>query len=92
MKDINIKYKSKDKDNDNDNDNENISSEYAEYKNILEKQNVSENTFLDYENLDQIELVCRYIMEVKNKGHFLPYEEYDIVKKWLKSAGKKAEM
>ncbi len=58
--------------------------DFLEYNSIIEKQNVSENTFLDYEKLDQVELVCRYIMEVKNKGHFLPYEDYDIVKKWIK--------
>ena len=57
--------------------------DHNNYQNMLEKQSLSENSFLDYENLEEIELISRYVMETTNKGHFLPYEDYDIIKKWM---------
>lgn len=44
---------------------------------------VSSNTFLDYESLSDEELICRYIMEKKNKGQFLSYDHHLMIKNWV---------
>ncbi len=41
-------------------------------------------------NLDELspeELVARFIIETKGRGHFLAYEDHDILKNWVKAAG-----
>ena len=40
-------------------------------------------------NLDELtpeELIARFIIESKGRGHFLAYEDHDIVKNWVKAA------
>ena len=42
-------------------------------------------------NLDELtpeELIARFIMEHKKQGHFLAYEDHDIVKNWVAAAGR----
>jgi hypothetical protein len=40
-------------------------------------------------NLDDFtpeELIARFIIESRNQGHFLAYEDHDIVKNWVNEA------
>ena len=44
---------------------------------------VTSNSFFDYDSLSKEELICRYLMEKKNKGQFLPYEYHTIIHRWV---------
>lgn len=42
--------------------------------------------FLDVAKLDGEELIAQYVLSFRHSGHFLPYEDYQIVQEWLKVA------
>lgn len=42
---------------------------------------------MNLEELTPEELIARYIIEVRGKGHFLAYEDHDILKNWVSLAG-----
>ena len=63
--------------NTNTNKNQNVGCD------LSKECSVSSNTFLDYESLTDEELICRYIMEKKNKGQFLSYDHHLMIKNWV---------
>ena len=42
--------------------------------------------FVDYDNLSPRQLINQYIIETRNKGHFLSYTDYAIVEEWVKAS------
>lgn len=38
---------------------------------------------VDYENLSESKLITQLILEMKGKGHMLPYDDYLIINKWV---------
>ncbi len=47
---------------------------------------VSTNSYINYENLSDEELIYRFIIEKKNKGQFLPYEYHALIRRWVKES------
>jgi hypothetical protein len=41
---------------------------------------------MNIDDLTPEELVARYIVETRGSGHFLAYEDHDIVKSWVNHA------
>ena len=42
-------------------------------------------------NLNNEQFIISYIVELRQAGHILPYEDHLTVKKWLKAAGKNTD-
>lgn len=41
-------------------------------------------SYSDLSKANATELVSQYIIEYRGKGHFLPYQDYNIIRSWLK--------
>ena len=42
-------------------------------------------------NLNNEQLITSYLVELRQTGHILPYEDHLTVKRWVKAAGKNAD-
>lgn len=40
-------------------------------------------SFLDLDKLSPEDLILHYVLEVRGRGHFLPYSDYQIIDEWL---------
>lgn len=43
-------------------------------------------SYIPPKQLDKENLIVQYVVSSRGKGHFLPYDEYYIIKKWLQAA------
>lgn len=44
-------------------------------------------SFIPPEQLDGPNLITQFILEYRGRGHFLPYDDHRIVKRWISAAG-----
>ena len=43
-------------------------------------------SFIDLDKLSPEDLILHYVLECRGNGHFLPYQDYQIIDDWLKAA------
>lgn len=44
-------------------------------------------SFIPPDQLDGPNLIAQFIIEYRGRGHFLPYDDHLLVKKWIEQAG-----
>ncbi len=44
-------------------------------------------SFIPPDHLDGPNLIAQFIIEYRGRGHFLPYDDHLLVKKWIADAG-----
>ena len=44
-------------------------------------------SLINHDDLDDIGVLSHYIIQLRGSGHFLPYDDYALLEKWLKEAG-----
>ncbi|RZA22457.1 MAG: hypothetical protein EOP10_15460 [Proteobacteria bacterium] len=44
-------------------------------------------SFIPPEQLDGPNLIAQFIIEYRGRGHFLPYDDHLLLRRWLKDAG-----
>lgn len=41
-------------------------------------------SLVDFDNIQDQHLIVQYVIECRKVGHFLPYDDYQIIQSWLK--------
>ncbi len=44
-------------------------------------------SFIPSNELDGPNLIAQFIIEYRGRGHFLPYDDHQLIKKWISLAG-----
>ncbi len=49
-------------------------------------------SFIPSDQLDGPNLIAQFIIEYRGRGHFLPYDDHQLLKKWIAQAGNVDEL